>query len=237
VTTTTAEATGSKLGIETHPTGGETTLYLVRHGRTSGNVLRQLCGSTDLPLDPLGLRQAERIANRLAAEVRADVLLTSPLSRAMTTAEAIGRKMGLVPSIVPGLVEMDFGDLEGLTLEAFAEQYPELAARALDIEDEELSWPNGESRREFHIRVRDTFRWILQTYASHAVIVVAHGGVLGSLLAQVEGKSPNDWRAYQLTNCGLTHVDFLAHHTVVHFMNDCVHLDQLPDEDDGDEVS
>jgi broad specificity phosphatase PhoE len=196
--------------------------------------LRQLCGSTDVPLDPLGLRQAERIANRLAAEVRADVLLSSPLSRAMTTAEAIGQKMGLVPRTVPGLVEMDFGDLEGLTLEAVAEQYPDLAAQALDAEDEELSWPNGESRRGFHIRVRDTFQWILQTYANHAVIVVAHGGVLGSLLAQVEGRSPNDWRAYQLGNCGLTHVDFLAHHTVVHFMNDCVHLDQL---DDGDEES
>lgn len=234
MTTTTAKATTSNLRIDAHPSGGETTLYLVRHGRTGENVLRQLCGATDVPLDPLGMRQAERIAHRLAAEVRADVLLTSPLSRAMTTAEAIGRKMGLVPTAVPGLVEMNFGDLEGLTLEAVAEQYPDLAAQALDVDDEELAWPNGETRRGFHIRVRDTFQWILQTYASHAVIVVAHGGVLGSLLAQVEGRSPNDWRAYQLGNCGLTHIDFLAQHTVVHFMNDCVHLDPLADEGDED---
>ena len=198
---------------------------------------RQLIGSTDIPLDPIGLRQAERIADRLAAEVRADVLLTSPLSRARTTAEIIGRRMGLAPRAVPGLVEMNFGDLEGLTLEAMAERYPELAARALDIQDDGLAWPNGESTRQFHTRVLETFLWILRTYADHAVIVVAHGGVLGSLLAQVEGKSPNDWRAYQLTNCGLTHIDFLAHHTVVHFTNDCVHLDQLGDPDDGDDAS
>jgi broad specificity phosphatase PhoE len=235
VTTTTAGATGNKRHLNVHPSGGETTLYLVRHGRTNGNALRQLHGSTDLPLDPLGLRQAERIAERLAAEVRADVLLTSPLSRALTTAEIIGRRMGLTPSVVPGLVEMNFGDLEGLTLEALAEQYPDLAVRALDMEDEELAWPNGESRKQFHIRVRETFEWILQTYANHAAIVVAHGGVLGSLLAQVEGRSPNDWLAYQLKNCGLTHVDFLAHHTVVHFMNDCVHLDRLADPDGGDD--
>ncbi|MEA2514088.1 MAG: hypothetical protein QOF33_1594 [Thermomicrobiales bacterium] len=227
MTTSTAGATGSNQRLEAHPTGGETTLYLVRHGRTNGNVLRQLHGATDLPLDPLGLRQAERIADRLAVEVQADALLTSPLSRALTTAEIIGRKMDLEPTIVPGLVEMDFGDLEGLTLEAVAEHYPELAARALDMSDEDLAWPNGESRRQFHIRVLETFQWILQTYANHAVIVVAHGGVLGSLLAQVEGRSPNDWRAYQLTNCGLTHIDFRAHHTVVHFTNDCLHLDQL----------
>lgn len=234
MTTSTTAATGSNHRIEAHPSGGETTLYLVRHGRTTGNALRQLHGATDLPLDPLGLRQAERIADRLAAEVRADALLTSPLSRALTTAEIIGRRMNLTPTIVPGLVEMNFGDLEGLTLEAVAERYPELAAQALDMEDDELAWPNGESRRQFHLRVRETFQDILTTHANHAVIVVAHGGVLGSLLAQIEGRSPNDWRAYQLTNCSLTHIDFLAQHTVVHFTNDVVHLDELTDPDGGD---
>jgi broad specificity phosphatase PhoE len=233
VTTSTTAVTGSIHRIEAHPSGGETTLYLIRHGRTNGNALRQLHGATDVPLDPLGLRQAERIADRLAVQVRADALVTSPLSRARTTAEIIGRRLNLAPTIVPGLVEMNFGDLEGLTLEAVAERYPELAVRALDMEDEELIWPNGESRRQFHIRVRETFQWILATYANHAVIVVAHGGVLGSLLAQIEGRSPNDWRAYQLGNCSLTHVDVLAKHTVVHCMNDIVHLDRLTDGDDA----
>jgi broad specificity phosphatase PhoE len=195
-------------------------------------VLRQLQGATDQPLDVFGTRQAERIAERLSKEVRADALLSSPLTRARTTAEIIGRKTGLTPQLVPGLVEMNFGDLEGLTLEAMAERYPELAIRALDFEDDDLTWPNGESRRQFHTRVRETFQWILEAYANHAVIVVAHGGVLGSLLAQVEGKPPNDWRAYHLTNCSLTHVDFRAHHTVVHFANDCLHLDDLGEEVD-----
>jgi broad specificity phosphatase PhoE len=234
VTTSTTAAAGSNHPIEAHPSGGETTLYLVRHGRTIGNALQQLHGATDLPLDPLGLRQAERIADRLAVEVRADALLTSPLSRALTTAEIIGRRMNLVPTLIPGLVEMNFGDLEGLTLEAVAERYPDLAVKALDMEDQELVWPNGESRKQFHIRVRETFQEILNSYTHHSVIVVAHGGVLGSLLAQIEGRSPNDWRAYQLTNCSLTHVDFLAQHTVVHFMNDSVHLDQLTDADGGE---
>ena len=235
MTTSTTAGTGSNHGIEAHPGGGETTLYLVRHGRTNGNALRQLHGATDLPLDPIGLRQAERIADRLAAEVRADALLTSPLSRALTTAEIIGQRMNLIPTIVPGLVEMNFGDLEGLTLEAVAERYPDLAIQALDMEDQDLIWPNGESRKQFHSRVRETFQEVLTTYANHAVIVVAHGGVLGSLLAQIEGRSPNDWRAYQLANCSLSHVDFLAQHTVVHFLNDSVHLDELMDEDGGDD--
>lgn len=228
MTTSTNPATGVRRPLESHPDGGETTLYLVRHGRTSGNVLKQLIGATDLPLDDIGHRQAERIADRLAIGTRADVLVSSPLIRARTTAEIIGRKLGLEPVIAPGLVEMNFGDLEGLTLDLVAERYPELAVQALD-KDSDLTWPNGDSRRGFHERVLNTFLSILRTYSKHSVIVVAHGGVLGSFLAQVEGNHPNHWQAYQLANCGLSHIDFLAQHTAVHFKNDCEHLDTLID--------
>jgi broad specificity phosphatase PhoE len=200
----------------------------VRHGRTSGNVLKQLIGSSDIPLDDIGVRQAERIADRLARGTRADAIVTSPLIRARVTAETIGKKLGLEPVIHPGLVEMNFGDLEGLTLDVAAERYPELAARALD-KDGDLTWPNGDSRQGFHDRVLVTFLDILREYSQHAVIVVAHGGVLGSFLAQVEGNHPNNWQAYQLANCGLSHIDFRAQHTAVHFKNDCQHLDALID--------
>jgi broad specificity phosphatase PhoE len=229
VTTSTNPATGVRRPFESHPDGGETTLYLVRHGRTSGNVLKQLIGATDIPLDDIGLRQAERIADRLALGTQADVIVTSPLIRARATAEIIGRKLGLEPVIAPGLVEMNFGDLEGLTLDIVAERYPELAVRALNIDDHELAWPNGDSRVGFHERVLNTFLEILREYSRHSVIVVAHGGVLGSFLAQVEGNPPNNWQAYQLANCGLSHIDFRAQHTAVHFKNDCGHLETLID--------
>lgn len=215
--------------FESHPHGGETTLYLVRHGRTSGNVLKQLIGSTDLPLDDIGYRQAERIADRLAIGTRADVIVSSPLIRARTTAEIIGKRLGLEPVFASGLVEMDFGDLEGMTLDVVADRYPELAIQAMTIDDEDLAWPNGDTRAGFHQRVLTSFLDILQTYSNHAVIVVAHGGVLGSFLAQVEGDHPNNWQAYQLANCGLSHIDFRAQHTAVHFKNDCGHLEALID--------
>jgi broad specificity phosphatase PhoE len=232
--TTSPASRSNQLVLDAHPSGGETTLYLVRHGRTDGNVQRRLHGSTDMPLDLHGLRQAERVANRLAAEVKADVLLTSPLSRARTTADTIAAKMGLEVQVVPGLVEMNFGDLEGLTLDELAENYPDLAAQALDVDDDSFGWPNGESRLQFHLRVKETFERILRTYANHLVIVVAHGGVLGSLLAQAKGTSPNDWRTLHLANCSLSHVDFRAQHTVVQFMNDSVHLAGLDEPDSGE---
>src|SRR5436190_15563991 len=82
-----------------HPIGGRTSLYLVRHGRTLGNVNRMLCGWTDVPLDRYGIHQAERVAARLAEGMSADVLLASPLQRARVTAEIIGAKLGLTPII------------------------------------------------------------------------------------------------------------------------------------------
>ena len=44
-----------------------------------------------------------------------------------------------------------------------------------------------------------------------------------------KGIHPNNWQAYQLANCGLSHIDFRAHHTAVHFKNDCSHLETLID--------
>ena len=210
-----------------HPVNGETTVYLVRHGRTESNALQILHGSTDVPLNALGIKQAHLIADRLAQEVTADAIVSSPLERAMTTARIIGERLKLEPTVRAGLSEMDFGALEGLTIDAIEQEYPEIAERLMDFDDYDLTWPKGESRRQFHTRVLVTFQSILADYDSQSVIVVAHGGVIGSLIAQIEGESPNNWLAYHIANCGLSHLHITAKHTAVHLISDVVHLEIL----------
>jgi probable phosphoglycerate mutase len=210
-----------------HPSQGETTLYLVRHGQTDSNVRRLLHGSTDVPLDAQGFLQAQLVADRLAREIRADALISSPLNRALTTARIIGERLGLEPAVRPGLSEMDFGAMEGVTIDAIIEEYPEIALRLLDFDDYDLTWPKGESRRQFHARVYATFLAILADHGSQTVVVVAHGGVIGSLIAQIEGVSPNNWLAYQIANCGLSHLHITSDHTAVHCISDVVHLESL----------
>jgi broad specificity phosphatase PhoE len=210
-----------------HPAGGRTSIYLVRHGRTNGNVQRLLCGWTDVPMDAHGVAQAGLIADRLAAVVPADVLLASPLSRARVTAGAIGERMGLTPHIRPDLIEWNFGAAEGLSFETVAELYPETAIRFTDIHDFDVGWPGGETRRQFHDRVYGEFLSILHTYHDHTLVIVAHGGVIGSLLAQIQGRSPNDWFAYDIHNCSLTHMEVLVDETAIHLLNDIEHLDGL----------
>ena len=220
-----------------HPAEGETTLYLVRHGRTSGNVQQLLHGATDVPLDALGLRQAHLIAERLATEVAADALLSSPLTRALTTARIIAARLGLTPEIRPELSEMDFGELEGLAVARIEAEHPELARRMYDLDDDDFAWPGGESRRDFHDRVLRAFQAILLDHPHRQVVVVAHGGVIGSFLAQVHGVSPNDWRLFQLVNCSLSHLHVTPHSTAVHVVNDAVHLQVLDAEPDDGELA
>jgi broad specificity phosphatase PhoE len=216
-----------------HPSGGKTELFLVRHGRTLGNVQRVLVGSTDIPLDELGVQQAELVGIHLAGAVKADVLLSSPLQRARVTAQAIGDRMGLTPVIRPNLAEWNFGSAEGLSFEVLAQQHPDIAVRFADIEDFDVGWPGGETRREFHDRVFNEFVSILHAYESHTLIVVAHGGVFGSLLAQIQGNSPNDWMQYNIHNCSITHLEVSVDATAFHLLNDIEHLNGLIDPLEG----
>ncbi len=210
-----------------HPAAGETTLYLVRHGRTASNVQRLLHGITDIPLDPYGLNQANLVAHRIAEGPPVDAILTSPLSRALTTARIIGERIGLEPIAIPELIEMDFGELEGSTIEQLLEMHPDLAERLFDLDDLDLTWPNGESRRGFDDRVLAAFLGILETYANHSVVVVAHGGVIGTLLNRIQGRSPADPAAFDVLNCSVTHVHVSRDATTLHLRNDVVHLENL----------
>ena len=210
-----------------HPHAGETVLYLVRHGRTAANHRQLLQGSSDHPLDELGLRQAALIADRMAQEAAVDAVLTSPLQRAAVTARMIGERVNREPLIVRGLTEFDFGDYEDRPFSDLIPAEPELAARFLDGDDFDAGWPGGETRREFYTRIEEAFAGILSEYRRHRVVVVAHGGVIGAFLARVQGLSPNDMTRYDIKNCSLTELHVTGEDTLINLRNDVCHLESL----------
>ena len=79
--------------METNST--TTLLILVRHGRTAWNREERFRGRADVPLDAVGLAQAEATGKRVATQWQPQALYASPLSRAIQTAEAIGRASGV----------------------------------------------------------------------------------------------------------------------------------------------
>lgn len=156
-----------------------TRFIVVRHGETEWNVQARVQGQMDSPLTAAGLAQAEAVAGRLARETF-DVLVSSDLGRARQTAERIAARCGLPVALNERLRERNFGVGEGLTYEEIDRRYPQVFSRVREI-DPDAVIPEGESRRQFHERVRDAFAALAREHQGRRVAVVSHGGVLTSL--------------------------------------------------------
>ncbi|UYN84289.1 MAG: histidine phosphatase family protein [Microcella sp.] len=152
-----------------------TVFALVRHGETDWNRERRIQGSTDIPLNDTGREQA-RATGALLASRRWNALVASPLSRAAETARLIGEHVGLSePELEPRLVERDYGAAEGLTGSEIDARYPDGA-----------EVPGREPREAVAVRAVDALHDLAARHPGEAVIVVAHGGVIRSVLESVE---------------------------------------------------
>ena len=97
-------------------------LYLVRHGQTESSARGAYSGHTDIPLTRTGREQARRAAERLAGK-GVDAVCSSPLRRAIDTAEAIAQATGAPLRIEERLAEVDYGPLEGLDRASARERF------------------------------------------------------------------------------------------------------------------
>jgi len=118
-------------------------LLMVRHGDTELNSAERLWGRTDVKLDALGFKQAARLCERLAEE-KIDVIYSSSLKRALVTAETIAAKHQLKVISCTELREVDFGDLEGLTISEVDQRYPEVTELRIK-RSLEMKYPGGDS--------------------------------------------------------------------------------------------
>ncbi|HYI24706.1 MAG TPA: histidine phosphatase family protein, partial [Thermomicrobiales bacterium] len=149
-----------------------TTICLVRHGETDWNFTRRYQGQTDIPLNPVGLAQAENVARIIAAEPAWDVIVSSPLSRALQTAQTIAGATGIDPiRLEADIRERGYGDAEGLTLE-------EREARWSGTD-----WPNLEPYEAMQLRGVAALDRIATDHAGLRVLVVCHGGLMNAVLA------------------------------------------------------
>ncbi|MGM9485222.1 histidine phosphatase family protein [Roseateles sp. NT4] len=172
-----------------------TRLILIRHGETAWNRATRIQGHTDIPLSPLGLAQAERLAEALADEPLA-ALYSSDLSRARQTAEAVAGAQGLVIRFDADLRERAFGRFEGLSWEEIDRGYPEDAARWRKREPD-FPVGGGESLTVFSARVLAAARRAAAAHLGQSIALVAHGGVLDCLYraaTQVALDAPRSWQ-------------------------------------------
>ncbi|MCU1635628.1 MAG: phosphoglycerate mutase [Cryobacterium sp.] len=158
-----------------------TRLSLVRHGQTDWNLHKRIQGSTDIPLNSTGRAEAAEAGARLAARDW-DAVVTSPLVRADETARIIAGELGLPrPRAIPALTERHHGEIEGLTFAERKERFPD-----------GVPVPGLESRQQVLDRVLPALALIAAEHEGtgnheNAVLVVCHGGVIGTLVRHATG--------------------------------------------------
>lgn len=154
------------------PGAAPLTTLLLRHGQTEMSAQRRFAGRGDIPLTSAGLGQAAAAATRLAERGGIDGVVTSPLSRALRTAEVVAETVGVPLAVDPDLVETDFGDWEGLTFGEVLARWPdEMAAWQADAR---AAPPGGESFAAVAKRVEAALDRLLTGRKGQTVVVVSH---------------------------------------------------------------
>ena len=164
-------------------------LFLIRHAHQVLDLGGAIGGYADPPLSELGVRQAGLLGAALST-TRLDAVYTSPLERAVGTAEAIARHHRLVPVVIPDLEEVavfrdapqHLSSLEFMGAEALARlRHRFIIERTWDV------YPYSESSHEFRRRIYNAIETIVDRHAGGRAAVVCHGGVINAYVSQVVG--------------------------------------------------
>jgi probable phosphoglycerate mutase len=171
-----------------------------RHGRTTWNAERRFQGQTDVPLDDTGLTQAARAAKELA-RMRPHRIISSDLSRARATAEALAVLTGLPVAEDAALRETYAGAWQGLTRPELEERFgAELADWAAGSE---IRPGGGETRREVADRMVSSIdRALVDVPPGQTLVVATHGGSARAAIGALLGLPIEHWAALGvLANC------------------------------------
>ncbi len=203
-----------------------TELILVRHGETDWNRELRFQGQVDVPLNAMGLLQAQRLAERLAGEQihHAEV---SDLTRTRQTAEPTERALGLQARVDAGLREQNFGQVDGWSVDEIQSREPEAWSRWKRF-DPDVGMPGGETTREFHARVMAALARIAAQHAARRVLVVTHGGVLDMVYRTARSLGLQGPRQSAIPNAGISRVRMVGDSIEILEWADVRHLDDLP---------
>lgn len=169
-------------------------LYLVRHGQTVMNREVRFRGRLDVPLNEVGREEAWQAARGLQP-VGLRAVYSSPLGRAMEVAEAIADVSATGPvQLVDDLINLDYGDWEGLTKEQSAALHAEEFDRYLR-DPERAVCPNGEAVAAAADRAEAALLAIGRRHAcGESVAAVTHGVMVRLAVLRVAGPSADDWQ-------------------------------------------
>ena len=176
-------------------------IILARHGETKWNVEEVFRGRTDIELNQTGIKQAELLAGYLSKR-KIDAIYSSPLKRAVKTAETIAGYHELDIKVAPGLIDFDCGDWHGLLRQEVQDKYKELYDLWVNHPDK-VKIPGGESLNDVGERAMSVLDDVIAKHGG-TVILVAHRVVNKVLICALLGLDNSHFWNIRQDICGIT---------------------------------
>ncbi len=198
-----------------------TEIILVRHGETEWNVAEVFRGRTDIELNETGIKQAELLAEYLQ-DKKIAAIYSSPLKRALTTAEIIANYHKLKVEIAPGLIDFDFGEWQGLPHQEVRDKYRRLYAQWINRPDR-VRMPAGESLDEVRKRAMNVVDRVVTKYEG-SVVLVSHRVVNKVLICALLGLDNSHFWNIKQDTCGITSFTYENEQFILTKHNDTSYL-------------
>ncbi len=171
-------------------------LYVTRHGQTIWNAENKVCGLTDINLDDTGIKQAELLAQYfIENKIKLDLIIASPLKRALETAEMIGQANSVKIMIDNRLIEQNYGIYEGVDRSNIGFQNNKKLFA--------FKYPGGESMMQVAYRVYGLLESIKEQFQDKNVLLVCHGGVCRIINTYFEDITNEEFYHWSMENTEL----------------------------------
>jgi probable phosphoglycerate mutase len=188
-------------------------LIIVRHGQTDNNAAHVLQGQMDVPLSEKGVHQAEALARALSHQP-IDLIVSSPLRRALNTAEIVnaGRHIPLTTHI--DLRERSFGELQGQPIATY-----QATLKASGLDRLEYQPPGGE--RITDVAARCARAWAeIRARNARTLLIAAHEGINKCLILMLLGKPLTEWTTIRQENCCINEFRFDEEGSIIEYTLD-----------------
>lgn len=200
-----------------------TTMILVRHGQTEWNRVERFRGRADVPLNDTGMKQAELTGKRIASAWNPVAVYSSPLSRAVKTAQAAATYFDLPVQVHSSLADIDYGKWQGLTPEQVRQEWPEALAAWYERPDQ-AAIPDGESLAQLRHRAMAMVNDLVERHAGETIVIVGHTVINRMILLGILGLGNDRFWHLRQEPCAINVIEAVDGNYVLASMNDTCHL-------------
>jgi len=203
-------------------------IFVVRHGQTEWNNEEIFRGRTDIPLDRVGIKQAELVGEYFR-DIKLSAIYSSPLSRALQTAKIISKYHPLEVKPLQGIIDMSFGHWEGHSQKEIQKIDSENYRKWIES-PHMVKIPGGESLDDVRSRLMSTLSEIIHLHPEGNIILVSHRVINKVLICYVLGIDNSHFWQIRQDTASINLINYRNGRYILTLMNETCHLKPMKEE-------